>query len=544
MINNACVLEHIKTLPDFSVNTTFADPPYFLGSEWHYVDGRLQMKGAGKDFMHGSKNAWSVNNADWWREYFKELHRVMKYGGYVCFYSISQQDWAFRALMVEAGFEPCQTMYWANISNFPKSSDASKNIDKAFGLEREVVGSKNKTESFSYKGNNTFNTNGNLDNVQLDITAPNSDLAKTFEGYKYGRAPLKKVTEPLLVFRKTPKSKSVLHDLLAYQTDIEISPAVLDIENNRVGIDMENEADKRLTENKNNVSRGKTINSTTIFCKGKTENQQMYNQQGRFPATLFLTNESAEMLDSQLDCYTFELNGKLYKDVRKITYMQIVWEATQNGTLKDLKVWAVDRELMKGNDNSRKNGNENTDKHAYGTYNQIETTNDAWGDSGYLSRIMHKANFTQDDFDSYVNALNAYTQGVQDDTVYEPVVSPNERNEGLQTSKKVNKRPQGVAYSKEVNIFQDSEDESNNHPTLKPIALNQHFLSLLRLPQGIEQTLYIPFCGSGSEVIGAIEAGYNPDNIIAVEINPNFVKIAKLRIAYFTKDKNAIGMFE
>jgi DNA modification methylase len=101
-----------------------------------------------------------------------------------------------------------------------------------------------------------------------------------------------------------------------------------------------------------------------------------------------------------------------------------------------------------------------------------------------------------------------------------------------------------VAYSKEANIFQDSEEESNNHPTLKPIALNQHFLSLLRLPQGIEQTLYIPFCGSGSEIIGAIKAGYNPANIIAVEINPNFVKIAKARIAYFTKDKNAIGMFE
>lgn len=533
MINNACVLEHIKTLPDFSVNTTFADPPYFLGSEWHYVDGRLQMKGAGKDFMHGSKNAWSVNNADWWREYFIELHRVMKYGGYVCFYSISQQDWAFRALMVEAGFEPCQTMYWANISNFPKSSDASNNIDKAFGLEREIVGSKEmhvdngNGSSLNPTKNYQINEEGK---TVFNITAPNSDLAKTFDGYKYGRAPLKKITEPLLVFRKTPKSKSVLHDLLAYQTDSEISPAVLDIENNRVAT---KDDTQRTNTNKSSTFVAKT---TLYFVSG--------SPQGRFPATLFLTNESAEMLDSQLDCYTFELNGKLYKNVRKITYMQIVWEATQNGTLKDLKVWAVDRELMKGNDNIRKNGNENTDKHAYGTYSQIETTNDAWRDSGYLSRIMHKANFTQDDFDSYVNALNAYTQGVQDDTVYEPVVSPNERNEGLQTSKKVNKRPQGVAYSKEANIFQDSEDESNNHPTLKPIELNQHFLSLLRLPKGIEQTLYIPFCGSGSEVIGAIKAGYNPDNIIAIEINPNFVKIAKARIAYFTKDKNAIGMFE
>lgn len=238
MINNADVLEHIKTINNCSVNTTFSDFPYALGSEWHYVDGRLQMKGTGKDFMHGSKNAWSVNNADWWREYFKELHRVMKYGGYVCFYSISQQDWAFRALMVEAGFEPCQTLYWANISNFPKASDASAMIDRVLGLEREVVGKKAKTESFSYKGNNTFNTNGSLDKIEIDVTAPTSDLAKMFYGYKYGRAPLKKITEPLCVFRKAPKSKSVLHDLLAYQTDSEISPAVLDVENNRVSVNL------------------------------------------------------------------------------------------------------------------------------------------------------------------------------------------------------------------------------------------------------------------------------------------------------------------
>ena len=36
------VLEHIKTVHSCSIHTTFADPPYFLGSEWHYVEGTLQ----------------------------------------------------------------------------------------------------------------------------------------------------------------------------------------------------------------------------------------------------------------------------------------------------------------------------------------------------------------------------------------------------------------------------------------------------------------------------------------------------------------------
>jgi DNA modification methylase len=45
--------------------------------------------------------------------------------------------------------------------------------------------------------------------------------------------------------------------------------------------------------------------------------------------------------------------------------------------------------------------------------------------------------------------------------------------------------------------------------------------------------LYIPFSGAGSEIIGAIKAGYDIDNIIACEINPDYVEIAKHRIAYY-----------
>lgn len=74
---NKDVLEDLKARASCSINTTFSDFPYFLGTEWHFVDGKLQMKGQGKDFM----GAWGVQNADWWREYFAELHRCMKFGG-------------------------------------------------------------------------------------------------------------------------------------------------------------------------------------------------------------------------------------------------------------------------------------------------------------------------------------------------------------------------------------------------------------------------------------------------------------------------------
>jgi len=58
-----------------------------------------------------------------------------------------------------------------------------------------------------------------------------------------------------------------------------------------------------------------------------------------------------------------------------------------------------------------------------------------------------------------------------------------------------------------------------------------------------EQTILIPFAGSGSEIIGAIKAGFK--NIKACEINPEYVEIAKGRIEYWRKefDKKK-GLFE
>lgn len=521
-ILNRCVLEHTRTMNDCSVNTTFCDPPYFLGTNWEYVDGKLQMKGEGKDFM----GKWSINDADWWRAYFKELYRVMKFGGYVCMYSIDRQAWAFQSLMIEAGFEVCQTLYWATISNFPKASDAGKSIDKALGLDREVVGKK---QSFDGANRNPKNHKAKSDIIKLgktwdfDVTVPTSDLAKTFEGYKYGKAPLKKITEPLLVFRKVPKTGSVLNDLLAYQQDSEISPTVIDVENNRVAL---TQSDKDYTvqrvgykEGIDHIAKMEKQKFNVTFHPKIDHDTLAHIEQGRFPATLFLNEGSAELLDSQLDQYTFELNGKMYKEVPKKEYEQIIWEATQNGTLKDLKVWKVERQetvSSGGNGSKFKKGFVNTQQMTSKRYVKEGKFGLGLGDIGYISRVMHKADFNQDDFDSFLNCQCAFDMGMLDDTVYKPTVSTSERNEAI----------------------------LNNHPTLKPVELNKYMLSLFRLPKSITQTLYIPFLGSGSEAIGALLAGYNSENIIGVEINHEFVKIAEARIAHYSQDKYKIGIFQ
>ncbi len=67
----------------------------------------------------------------------------------------------------------------------------------------------------------------------------------------------------------------------------------------------------------------------------------------------------------------------------------------------------------------------------------------------------------------------------------------------------------------------------NNHPTLKPIKLTE-YLALLLLPPTEDARLLIPFSGSGSEIIGARNAGWK--NITGIERELEYITIAKRRL--------------
>jgi len=72
----------------------------------------------------------------------------------------------------------------------------------------------------------------------------------------------------------------------------------------------------------------------------------------------------------------------------------------------------------------------------------------------------------------------------------------------------------------------------NPHPTVKPIKLIQHLATLL-LPPDIyaPRRLLIPFSGSGSEMIGAILAGW--EMVHGVELNEEYRNIALARLKHW-----------
>lgn len=67
----------------------------------------------------------------------------------------------------------------------------------------------------------------------------------------------------------------------------------------------------------------------------------------------------------------------------------------------------------------------------------------------------------------------------------------------------------------------------NHHPTLKPVALNQWLASLIRPRVGGQ--LLVPYSGAGSEIIGALRAGWSA--VFGIEKDPDFIEIAHARIA-------------
>ncbi len=66
--------------------------------------------------------------------------------------------------------------------------------------------------------------------------------------------------------------------------------------------------------------------------------------------------------------------------------------------------------------------------------------------------------------------------------------------------------------------------KANKHPTVKPTALTKWLATLLLPPESVKpRRLLVPFAGSGSEMIGAIEAGW--DEVVGVEQSEQYADI-------------------
>lgn len=92
------------------------------------------------------------------------------------------------------------------------------------------------------------------------------------------------------------------------------------------------------------------------------------------------------------------------------------------------------------------------------------------------------------------------------------------------------------ASAKERNAGIAKNEKRNTHKCVKPLALTEYLSRLVLPPQmGHCRKILVPFSGSGSEMIGAMLAGW--EEVVGVEIDSEYVEISKKRIAHWLAEK-------
>ena len=137
-------MELLKSLPDNSIDAIITDPPYGMSGDgimrtWADLEEGHNVKG----FMGKS---W--DSAVPCHNFFAECLRVMKPGGHMIAFSSTRTVCALGMAAQQGGWRVRDMLHWCYFSGFPKSHDISKAIDREAGAVREVVGRKQKLESW------------------------------------------------------------------------------------------------------------------------------------------------------------------------------------------------------------------------------------------------------------------------------------------------------------------------------------------------------------------------------------------------------------
>lgn len=496
-------------MPPNSVDLFFCDPPYNLSTKWEITaNGKPDVKGSAKDFM----NKWGGLDGTFLEEWFSECNRILKFGGRVIMFGIDRQLFPFEYYGNLAGLDQQQSLYWYFASSMPKTTDLSKQLDKYFGAEREVVGKymlpngkdwnlKQANDDAEDGSGGTFTASGRR---TLDITSGTHELAKKYDGYKYSVVPIKQTNETILIFQKPYKTGSCLHDVLAYENgDDECLCGALDIDGSRVKYTPDNQPIPQLLSGKREINSENGMYGRNSFNESITKSVIGGDLSGRFPAQTFVDDESAKILD------------------------------IQSGN------------RMSGRSNGSADIGEsgNTTPLRRGTL--VGRNDDELG----CSKILHRCNFDEDvDFDLYL---------------YCPKVNNDERElgmDGFEYSDKIITTGKGLGntlpscpvhnkglpsgsnhYSCGCKQVHDSEQGNrrvpirNNHPTIKPLSLMYRILQLFKTPN--KQVLFDSFCGSGTipMICEILDIDW-----IATEINEDYVKIANARIQYARNNKESL----
>ena len=110
---------------------------------------------------------------------------------------------------------------------------------------------------------------------------------------------------------------------------------------------------------------------------------------------------------------------------------------------------------------------------------------------------------------------------------YTSKASRKERDRGLEGT--------AVAQGTDAEALRDGgrgKSVLNDHTCVKPLDICRYFARLLLpppRPDGKPRRIIVPYSGSGSEMVGCLQAGW--DEVVGIELDPKHAEKARLRIS-------------
>lgn len=308
-------------MPSNSVHAIVTDPPYgleFMGKEWdkfkivkHEKMGGFTRKGKmnwSEPFQTGlprfsnqlKEPSWKTNYQKWTTSWAKEAFRILKSGSSMFVMGGTRTYHRMACGVEDAGFQIKDTLCWVYASGFPKALDLGKMIDKRLKKERKVVGRYKHPRSIEQEKeiDNSWGKKS-LDNKlegyvtqsddkrtlieRLQLTAPSSDLAKKWNGWKVGG--LKPAYEPIIWAIKPPEG-SYIDNVLRYGV------GAINIDACRIPVEREIDKiqDRVMTQRANGKAKGWGMKP-----QGKV--QVLDLEKGRYPSNIIRTNRFEDGYD-------------------------------------------------------------------------------------------------------------------------------------------------------------------------------------------------------------------------------------------------------
>lgn len=519
------IIEWLNAYDGEKFHAILSDPPYALISiakrfgpgqveAQEGEDGRFSR--LGKGFMGQTWDGFDTleDYQKWVAEWASLMIEKILYPGAICLFFGGTRTWHHLAVGLEnGGFEIYDSLMWLYGSGFPKSHDISKGIDRAAGKDRTVIA---KVRS---KGGGTEHINRK--NVEygfrpgdyqkgenvFDITEPATDEARLWDGYGTS---LKPSWEPIILCRAPRKGQTFAS--LAQ----EFGSGALNIDGGRISGSWE-------WGTQTDIRGGRFGGNQARPSEGDVYDKDVKSHpSGRWPANLLLSHHEDCQLLGEIEIEGRVINrwkegmkpfgdaaGEPFESEQFPPETIERWACVPECPIRQLDDQAGIR--TSGSGGARRKTGKGTQGAVFGVESRPAGTElVTYGDSGTVSRFFYCGK-----------------------------ASRAEKDAGLETF--FWKREEGgylrISESEWTDLAKNQRAKFNIHPTVKPLELLQYLATLLLPPEleDRERRMFIPFSGSGSEIIGALKAGW--DIAVGVEAEAQYNEIALARLSH------NLGMF-